>query len=154
MKREILFIGKRIDDGQWVEGGYLQASGTSKMLIDRTSSNPAEWVYKDICIDSHLITVFTPPDTQGWDYGTQFKFYKVIPDTIGEFTGRKDKNDIKIFNGNLVLLDGCESPHTVTWHEDIACFFLDHDHEDAIGFGDVDSSDMEIVGNIHDKSEQ
>ncbi len=70
--REILFRGKRIDDGKWVYGHYVKV----------TPQNDS---------DGHRIC---SPDT--WN------MYPVLPETVGQYTGLKDKNGKKIFEGGIV----------------------------------------------------
>lgn len=165
--RAIEFRGKRIDNGKWVYGYYIFANGDSKMLIDRTSSKPSEWVYENVSINNHLIAVFTPPDIQGWDYGTQLKFYKVIPDTIGQFTGLLDKNGNKIFEGDKVrdLLSNAE--YTVRFGYNLHAAYtgwclepINFDckysriNADNAAEGKCDNDNFEIIGNIHEGGEQ
>jgi uncharacterized phage protein (TIGR01671 family) len=169
--REIIFRGKRVDNGEWVYGQYVFANGNSKMLIDRTSSKPSEWVYEDICINNHLIVVFTPPDRQGWDYGTQFDFYKCDPDTIGQFTGLLDKNGTKIFEGDIVfnsnrtLLTLKEDTRTYlvrwlngkydkenTWLQTKPSFEFEKINPDGKNYMSLifNQSQIEVIGNIHE----
>lgn len=100
--RTIKFRGLRTDNKEWVYGGYINATGDSKMLIDRIDSNPENWVYQDVTFDSHLIIKFSPPDYQGWDYGNQCRFHQVLPESVSQFTGLLDKNGNETYNGDIV----------------------------------------------------
>lgn len=73
MTREILFRGKRMDNGEWVKGfPYITHGGEHQIRYYDSESNIEN------C--SHT----------------------VIPDTLGRFTGLTDKNGVKIFEGDIV----------------------------------------------------
>jgi uncharacterized phage protein (TIGR01671 family) len=76
--REILYRGKRVDNGGWVFGAYLPPVGG----------------YPPNVSTAHEIRVVGKAGL--------FKWHEVISETVGEYTGLTDKNDVKIFEGDIV----------------------------------------------------
>ena len=134
--REILFRGKRTDNGEWVYGYYTKA--------------------RDYLNGKEMHIIF-PPDVEAFPHCEFAEYEEVIPETVCQYTGLTEKNGRKIFEGDILggFLDEDYPEHktivTVEWHE---CMWVTHQgnyHPDLLEKSDLD--DFEVVGNIYDNPE-
>lgn len=136
--REILFRGKRVDNGEWVEGFYVEAN-----LHWHNKGVHKEWIVKNAIQNGGWCNVAGK--------------YAVIPETVGQYTGITDKNGTNIFEGDLVSTD-IARPFLIVEFRD-GCFMFncndgDTDYYDIM-FPILDESQTvykygEVIGNIHD----
>lgn len=143
MDREILFRGKRIDNGEWVEGCLLYG-GEGRAFIVKKDGAYGECDYCGECACVY------PDSIQ----------YEVIPETRGQYTGLKDKNGKKIFEGDIVsFIDytSTESGYSeqqcvgeVMWINEEACFSVTN-RLAAESYEVI--AECAIIGNIHDNPE-
>lgn len=122
--REILFRGKRIDNGEWVEGSLLAwPDGSTEICYDNPEND-----------DEFLKSI-------------------VYPETVGQYTGLTDTNGKKIFEGDIVdIIPENEEVGIIEWADDEAMFMLNSDGWCA-NFDNYYSSDVEVIGTIHDNTE-
>ena len=136
--REILFRGKRCDNGEWVQGYYSERKDTKGNIIESVIIEDA---YEQI--------------TNGQRYmrsNLNRECFRVDPETVGQFTGLTDKNGTKIFEGDIVDI--------LTENEEIGVVVYDDGgfQVDADGFcvdfhSNIYGTDLEVIGNIHDNPE-
>ena len=127
--RPIKFRGKRLDNGEWVEGDYFR-----KYIYDRYDNGSLH----------HLI---------GWQVtdndGEKFNDYEdVDPDTVGQYTGLKDRYGDRIWEGDLVKHG--DEVSAVFFDTENSCFDFKASNDP---FAAQFFCDYEILGNIHDNPE-
>ena len=147
--REFLFRGKRTDCGEWVEGDLLHYE-SGEMAICKGFSK------------------------YGYEATEIIGRYKVLPETVGQFTGLTDKNGVRIFEGDI--LRGFEYPFCsningefnyfaeIVWFDDSSAFGIytfknPKSNVRGISEGNTDyleyfnADKWEVIGNIHDNPE-
>ena len=132
--REILFRGKRTDNGEWIEGYLNQHRGG---------------VIFDCCCNAINANDYYINDwTEKLDTDLYGCVYKVDPETVGQYTGLTDKNGAKIFEGDIIRFD--DDIGYVIYNGDTASFLVDSPNR----YISMDySSEFEVIGNIHDNPE-
>lgn len=118
--REILFRGKRIDNGEWVNGFYVCVLDTHYIMTGKFDS-----------LTNGIINS---------------EAYKVDPGTVGQFTGLEDKLGTKIFEGDVIDDLGIE--YIVVFDSDYAQFRGKFDGWNA-EISHI-ASRCEVIGNIYD----
>ena len=133
--REILFRGKRCNNGEWAEGCLIRD----------------EFCNTDIPYIGYL---------SDYDIGA----VEVTPETVGQFTGLTDENGKKIFEGDIVKLKDGNTCVVRYGRHDLWCCGCCFDSHESVGFyldegdGSAYSDDnawglVEVIGNIHDQPE-
>ena len=135
--REILFRGKRNDNGEWFEGG----------LVHRTR------YYGDPCDDYVIV------ENAEFDYD-YYEAHTVIAETVGQFTGLTDKNGKKIFEGDIFkgkVIEG-KLVNYVFWYDEEERGFVygssyKKGYRMSLASYALSVKEFEVIGNIHDNPE-
>lgn len=141
--REILFRGKRVDDGEWVEGFYVRLNGKEHRIYTGYAETDCGDYYPD--------------------------WWQVDPETVGQYTGLKDKNGKRIFEGDMIKpFDDEIDKMVVEFHygQFLLCLYgergymAEYGWEEEGNYGCFEAEplssygdDIEIIDNIHDNPE-
>ena len=128
MNREIKFRGKRLTDGNWIYGDFFRNRGLSFIASDGIAENPlATW-----------------------------RDYNVAPETVGQFTGKYDKNGKEIYEGDIVNTKEYGKflgDKNFSGYDHFEVHFKNGgfrlENEERI-FNLTNNSHLEVVGNVHD----
>lgn len=143
--REILFNGKRKDNGEWIEGSLI------------TSINRA-WISSEKTDPQRLRSISNTDAI--------WRAIEIIPDTICRFTGRCDKNRKKIWENDIIkyhfgeiyapIKYGCYQNCFDSQKAEHVGFYVDWSDDKCLrkdlGYW-IDMVDTMPVGNIFDNPE-
>ena len=138
--REILFRGKRLQGGEWVEGYFFKSDINKK----ERESGKATIIFTPDC-DTFIMV----PECHN--------SFMVVSDTVGQYTGLKDKNGKRIFEGDICRNTRTGEIVSVKWHGTMAGYVWDKRRADSFlfDFGELFRAcdKYEVIGNIHDNPE-
>ena len=138
MNREIKFRG-RTPEGKWIYGDLLRvAGGTLIYYGSPVEAETCELEGVGVALMSNEIAV-------------------VVPETVGQFTGLRDRNGEDIYEGDILHIGRSKKSKPVAYSNEYAAFGIQYPDRDFFPFAhdlqDISETCYEVIGNIHDNPE-
>lgn len=123
-----MFQGKRLDNGEWIEGYYCYVGHTGQ--------------------EKHYIIP---------TFASAFYGIEVAPSTVGQYTGKEDKCGKRVFDGDILILYDVYGESyglgVVEWCNHDQCFVVFADLAQKVhltDFGNLGRPEyFKVIGNVH-----
>lgn len=137
--REIKFRGKIKDNNEWIYGYFYEKAQPLQCI--KSENDESE---KRKCF-----IIF--PGFADWNMPRPMYQVEVLHDTVGQYTGLKDKNGKEIYEGDIYHMGDKNIKYVVTWH-DTGLIGKQLGSSSYAGLTHWRNK-IEIIGNIYDNPE-
>jgi uncharacterized phage protein (TIGR01671 family) len=126
--REYKFRGKYVERDKWVYGYYVKGIQEDEAYI--LKNHNGDWSWSDV-------------------------WFAVYPETVGQFTGLKDKNGKEIYEGDIIILpdEDDDEYFVIEWDDDTARFAIVQHGSTMCDFDNYYGKELCIIGNIYENPE-
>lgn len=111
----------------------------------RGLSLTGDWIYGNLDDQGDMVEIFNRDDGM-------FSKSVVMPKTVGQYTGLKDKNGKEIYEGDILKHED-EDAMYVRWYKEYVEFKLMGPNDETTTLTDWYAEDTEVIGNIFENKE-
>ena len=129
--KDIKFRGKNKDIG-WVHGQLVYDVNGNAYIIQEVELDSSYGLEETIL------------------YATMW--YRVENETVGQYTGLKDKNGEEIYEGDIVYIIPEDETGVIEWDNEMARYIVIYDNI-ITDFDNWYGEDLEVIDNIYDNPE-